>query len=179
MNRSLLTVLLVLVAGSSVQARRRPGDSGSSSQSECIAALAPTEAEAEQLQAAVVTCIAEQDGLQDIIDELGAPDLDSRRGGGGQPGEKCQDIAALLEANDYTTEASALRECLAREMDLLADDGTVDMEALQTSISDKVSNLTIEANTQLGLDNCADVEDFDIVEYLGCIIAYCETGAEP
>lgn len=36
------------------------------------------------------------------------------------------------------------------------------MDALMSDILNKVTGLVIEANTQLGLDNCPDVEEFDV-----------------
>ncbi|KAF2363346.1 hypothetical protein FHG87_005905 [Trinorchestia longiramus] len=165
----------------------------------CRDVLKPSE-DKDAMKANVETCIAEQDGLQAIIDGL-KPERDGerpeggrgpgggRRPGGGRPGGSRGgrhgghggNPIHLLEENGNTEEATALKTCLARLNGHLTSDGSFDVTAFQEELTTNVAGTDQETNVQLGIDNCPTdaLTNFDVHEYMKCVMAYCATGAAP
>lgn len=111
-------------------------------------------------------CVAEQAGVQETVNNIE------------QTKSISDDILAILEANGLNEAALQLRACYAREIGLLNDDGTFNMDKLKELLLEQVESGDLLSNTQLGIDECPVVVDYNIQDYLLCVANYCWQGAE-
>ncbi|XP_018018149.2 uncharacterized protein LOC108674692 isoform X2 [Hyalella azteca] len=160
-----------------------------------------TEGGRDEIKGYFDTCIAQQSGLQAIIDTLKpkrpegdqATGTSSTEGPGGQGGRRGPpggrdgrhggrgNPVALLRENGYTSEVAVLLKCVAQEQGYLDASGNFNIQDYKNKLIASVTAAGKQSEVQRGIDNCPTdaLTAYDVKEYMRCVISYCATGAAP
>ncbi|KAF2363344.1 hypothetical protein FHG87_005903 [Trinorchestia longiramus] len=121
-------------------------------------------------------CIAQQDGLQDIIDDLECKNEDLQ--GDQVRGRKRKGFYRFMQLEEHANKVLALRKCMVTKFGYVNEDDSFNIAKLKSEVLASVAGSEWEVNTKLGLESCStdSLKTYDVMQYLKCLVNYCATG---